>query len=95
MCIQVVEVINNFPSQAFSHLNALIPSRYTLCSLSSASSNFYVKKYVADERLATLYLCTVLCYFVFQSEEVCYIEVAIAEVRVRGQFFQKLCADIG
>ena len=38
---------------------------------------------IYDEGLANLYLCTVLCCFVFQSEEVCYIEVAMAEVRVR------------
>jgi len=38
---------------------------------------------IYDIGLANLYLCTVLRYFVFQSEEVCYIEVAMAEVRVR------------
>ena len=42
MSIQVVEVNNNFLSQPFSYLNALIPSRYTLRGLSSASSNFYL-----------------------------------------------------
>ena len=43
---------------------------------------------IYDIGLANLYLCKVLCYFVFQSEEVCYIEVAMAEVRVRVVFFK-------
>lgn len=42
MSIQVVEVNNNFLSQPFSYLNALIPSRYTLRGLSIACSNFHL-----------------------------------------------------
>ena len=43
---------------------------------------------IYDIGLARIYTYVQYCYFVFQSEEVCYIEVAMAEVRVRVVFFK-------